>query len=72
MWIVLRTLPGLPVIRDLIVDMASFFHQYYSVMPYLINDTPPERERLRHLPEEPEPRVCVRPDQIQFPVLTTR
>lgn len=50
--IVLRPLPGLPVIRDLIVDMTSFFNQYHSVMPYLINDTPPpERERLQS-PEE--------------------
>jgi succinate dehydrogenase / fumarate reductase iron-sulfur subunit len=50
--IVLRPLPGLPVIRDLIVDMTSFFNQYHSVMPYLINKTPPpERERLQS-PEE--------------------
>jgi succinate dehydrogenase / fumarate reductase, iron-sulfur subunit len=50
--IVLRPLPGLPVIRDLIVDMTSFFNQYHSVRPYLINDTPPpERERLQS-PEE--------------------
>ncbi|SAK87402.1 succinate dehydrogenase and fumarate reductase iron-sulfur protein [Caballeronia arationis] len=50
--IVLRPLPGLPVIRDLIVDMTSFFNQYHSVMPYLINNTPPpERERLQS-PEE--------------------
>jgi len=46
--IVLRPLPGLPVIRDLIVDMTHFFNQYHSVRPYLINDTPPpERERLQ-------------------------
>ncbi|MBU6494353.1 MAG: succinate dehydrogenase iron-sulfur subunit [Burkholderiales bacterium] len=45
---VLRPLPGLPVVRDLIVDMTSFFKQYHSIMPYLINDTPPpERERLQ-------------------------
>ena len=44
----LRPLPGLPVIRDLIVDMSQFFKQYHSVRPYLINDTPPpERERLQ-------------------------
>src|SRR5699024_8472630 len=44
--IVLRPLPGLPVIRDLIVDMTHFFNQYHSVRPYLINDTPaPEKER---------------------------
>lgn len=46
--IVLRPLPGLPVIRDLIVDMTDFFKQYQSIKPYLINDTaPPERERLQ-------------------------
>ncbi|OFS82248.1 Succinate dehydrogenase iron-sulfur subunit [Oligella urethralis] len=46
--IVLRPLPGLPVIRDLIVDMTYFFNQYHSVRPYLVNNTPPpEKERLQ-------------------------
>ncbi|MGR3909026.1 succinate dehydrogenase/fumarate reductase iron-sulfur subunit [Burkholderia sp. SR8] len=50
--IVLRPLPGLPVVRDLIVDMTDFFNQYHSIRPYLINDSaPPERERLQS-PEE--------------------
>lgn len=44
----IRPLPGLPVIRDLIVDMTQFFQQYHSVKPYLINnDPPPETERLQ-------------------------
>ena len=44
----IRPLPGLPVIRDLIVDMTQFFKQYHSVKPYLINnDPPPETERLQ-------------------------
>ena len=48
----IRPLPGLPVIRDLIVDMTQFFKQYHSVKPYLINnDPPPETERLQS-PEE--------------------
>ena len=34
----LRPLPGLPVIRDLIVDMSQFFKQYHSIKPYLVND----------------------------------
>ncbi|MBV6273817.1 succinate dehydrogenase iron-sulfur subunit [Alcaligenaceae bacterium CGII-47] len=52
--IVLKPLPGLPVVRDLIVDMTFFFDQYHSVKPYLINDTPPpEKERLQS-PEERE------------------
>lgn len=46
--IVLRPLPGLPVIRDLIVDMTAFFRQYHSVRPHLVNGSPPpERERLQ-------------------------
>ncbi len=46
--VVLRPLPGLPVIRDLIVDMTQFFKQYHSVRPYLINNEPaPEKERLQ-------------------------
>jgi len=52
--IVLRPLPGLPVIRDLIVDMSNFFKQYHSIQPYLINDSiPPEKERLQ-MPAERE------------------
>lgn len=52
--IVLRPLPGLPVIRDLIVDMTQFFKQYNSIKPYLVNnDPPPERERLQS-PEDRE------------------
>ncbi|MBL8444250.1 MAG: succinate dehydrogenase iron-sulfur subunit [Zoogloeaceae bacterium] len=52
--IVLRPLPGLPVIRDLVVDMTQFFKQYHSIKPYLVNNEPaPERERLQS-PEERE------------------
>ena len=36
-----QALPGLPVIRDLIVDMTQFFKQYHSIKPYLINDNLP-------------------------------
>ena len=46
--ITLRPLPGLPVMRDLIVDMSQFFKQYHSIKPYIVNDTvPPEKERLQ-------------------------
>jgi succinate dehydrogenase / fumarate reductase iron-sulfur subunit len=46
--VVLKPLPGLPVVRDLIVDMTQFFVQYHSVKPWLINDEPaPQRERLQ-------------------------
>ena len=50
--VVLRPLPGFPVIRDLIVDMTQFFAHYHAIKPYLINgQLPPERERLQ-TPEE--------------------
>jgi succinate dehydrogenase / fumarate reductase iron-sulfur subunit len=53
--IVLRPLPGLPVVRDLIVDMTHFFNQYHSVKPYLINNSPaPEKERLQTQQEREE------------------
>jgi succinate dehydrogenase / fumarate reductase iron-sulfur subunit len=46
--VVLKPMPGLPVIRDLVVDMTHFFHQYHSIRPYLVNDEPPpEKERLQ-------------------------
>jgi succinate dehydrogenase / fumarate reductase iron-sulfur subunit len=46
--VVLRPLPGFPIIRDLVVDMTGFFKQYHSIKPYLQNDHPaPERERLQ-------------------------
>ena len=52
--LVLRPLPGLPVIRDLAVDMGLFYQQYEKVKPYLINNTPaPAIERLQS-PEERE------------------
>ncbi|HCA27083.1 MAG TPA: succinate dehydrogenase iron-sulfur subunit [Betaproteobacteria bacterium] len=46
--VALRPLPGLPVVRDLIVDLTLFYRQYRSIKPYLINDDPePEIERLQ-------------------------
>ena len=51
----LRPLPGLPIIRDLIVDMTQFFNQYHSIKPYVVNDDPaPERERLQSQAERKE------------------
>ncbi|MEK7206948.1 MAG: succinate dehydrogenase iron-sulfur subunit, partial [Pseudomonadota bacterium] len=48
----IRPLPGLPVIRDLIVDLSQFYTQYRAVKPWLINNDPePEIERLQ-APEE--------------------
>jgi succinate dehydrogenase / fumarate reductase iron-sulfur subunit len=50
--IVIRPLPGFPIIRDLVVDMSQFYQQYERIEPYLQNDnTPPAQERLQS-PEE--------------------
>ncbi|GGB84613.1 hypothetical protein GCM10011572_03170 [Pseudoduganella buxea] len=72
--IVLRPLPGLPVIRDLIVDMTQFFKQYDSIKPFLINDSiPPEKERLQSPAEREEldgdvlPVVLVESGQVRRP-----
>ena len=52
--LVLRPLPGLPVVRDLVVDMAQFYEQYSKVKPYLISkEPPPQKERLQS-PEDRE------------------
>lgn len=50
--LVLRPLPGLPVIRDLVIDMSQFYEQYNKIEPFLQNNTPaPAIERLQS-PEE--------------------
>jgi succinate dehydrogenase / fumarate reductase iron-sulfur subunit len=50
----IKPLPGLPVIRDLIIDMDQFYKQYRAVKPYLIvNDPMPEVE-LSQTPEQRE------------------
>ena len=59
--IVLKPLPGLPVVRDLIVDMIMFFKQYELIKFYLINtiqlsakerlQSPEQREELNGLYE---------------------
>ena len=52
--LVLRPLPGLPVVRDLVIDMSQFYDQYRKIEPFLQNDTPaPAIERLQS-PEDRE------------------
>lgn len=50
--VILRPLPGFPIIRDLVVDMTQFYKQYERIEPYLQNDEPvPAKEHLQ-TPEE--------------------
>lgn len=52
--IVIRPLPGFPVVRDLVVDMGQFYQQYERVEPYLQNNgVAPAAERL----QSPEDRA---------------
>ncbi len=50
----IRPLPGLPVIRDLVVDMEQFYDQYEKIKPYLINDEPPPSQERLQSPEDRE------------------
>lgn len=50
--VVINPLPGLPVIRDLIIDMDQFYKQYRAVKPYLtVTDPIPEVE-LQQSPQQ--------------------
>lgn len=52
--ITVEPLLGLPIIKDLIVDMEPFFEHYRSILPFLVNNEPePEQERLQ-TPEQRE------------------
>lgn len=52
--VILRPLPALPVIRDLVIDMSQFYEQFDKVKPYLQNNSqPPVKERL----QSPEDRA---------------
>ena len=47
--IVVRPLPGLPVVRDLVIDLTQFYTQWEKIKPFLIADEklPPAREHLQ-------------------------
>jgi succinate dehydrogenase / fumarate reductase, iron-sulfur subunit len=50
--VTIKPFPGMPVIRDLIVDMTQFFKQYKKVEPYLKNTSPPPATERLQTPEE--------------------
>ena len=52
--VTVEPLRGLPVIKDLLVDLDGFFEQYRRAKPYLITHSPtPQKERLQ-TPEDRE------------------
>ncbi|HVE90755.1 MAG TPA: succinate dehydrogenase iron-sulfur subunit [Actinomycetota bacterium] len=52
--IVCEPIRGLPVIKDLIVDMEPFFRSLESVKSWLINEEPPPNSERLQSPEERE------------------
>ncbi|MDH5184020.1 MAG: succinate dehydrogenase iron-sulfur subunit [Gammaproteobacteria bacterium] len=47
-----RPVPGMPIIRDLVVDMSQFYHQYRAVKPYMIRHDPVPEVEVLQSPEE--------------------
>jgi len=44
---------GMPVVKDLLVDLDGFWEKYKQVMPFLVNDeVPPDGRERRQSPEE--------------------
>lgn len=50
----LRPFPGMPVIRDLVVDMEPFYRQYRAVKPYLQRTEPEQEKEVLQSPKERE------------------
>ena len=48
----MRPLPGMPVIRDLVVDMSQFYHHYRAVDPHLIVHDPVPEDEFLQTPEQ--------------------
>ena len=52
--VVIEPILGLPIEKDLIVDMEPFFDHFRSVMPYFVNDDPPPSKERLQSPEQRE------------------
>jgi succinate dehydrogenase / fumarate reductase iron-sulfur subunit len=52
--VVVRPVPGMPIIRDLVVDMTQFFQHYRAIKPYLIVKDPMPEVELEQTPEQRE------------------
>lgn len=61
--VTIAPLPGLPIIKDLVVDQSSFFKKYESVKPYLMpNGTLPPKEVVQSVEDRKvydEPCLCI-------------
>src|SRR4030042_105960 len=50
--ILIEPLPVFKVIKDLVVDLDSFFEKYHSIKPYLISKSPPPEQERSQSPEQ--------------------
>jgi succinate dehydrogenase / fumarate reductase, iron-sulfur subunit len=50
----IEPLAGQPVIKDLVVDMTSFYEKLAAVKPYLVNESPPPSTEREQNPEDAE------------------
>lgn len=50
--IVVQPLPGMNVMRDLVVDVDDFFNKFITVKPYLIRKTPNPDKEIYQSPED--------------------
>lgn len=48
----IQPLPGLPVMRDLVVDIDDFFEKFITVKPYLIRRSPTPDKEFYQSPED--------------------
>lgn len=49
---VIMPLPGMPIVRDLVVDLTNFFAQYRKIKPFLINTGPVSAIERLQTPEQ--------------------
>jgi len=50
--LIIQPLPGMPVMRDLVVDVSDFFEKFIAVKPYLIRKSPPPDKEYFQSPED--------------------
>lgn len=50
----IRPVPGMPIVRDLVVDMDQFFKHYRDIKPYLIVHDPEPEVEYKQTPEQRE------------------
>ena len=49
--VTIHPLPGMPVVRDLVVDLSGFYEQFHSIKPYLVSNVASDKEHTI-LPED--------------------